>query len=66
VVGTAGGYLAAIGFFRTSQLDQLSELDSVPVAGLLWILVGIPLIAVIVSWLLAGREPRVIARQPLE
>jgi putative ABC transport system permease protein len=66
VVGTAGGYLAAIGFFRTNQLDQLSELDSVPVAGLLWILVGIPLIAVIVSWLLAGREPRVIARQPLE
>jgi putative ABC transport system permease protein len=66
VVGTAGGYLAAIGFFRTSQLDQLSELDSVPVAGLLWILVGMPLIAVVVSWLLAGREPRVIARQPLE
>jgi putative ABC transport system permease protein len=66
VVGTAGGYLAAIGFFRTNQLDQLSELDSVPVAGLLWILVGMPLIAVVVSWLLAGREPRVIARQPLE
>src|ERR1700728_2906104 len=40
VVGTAGGYLAAIGFFRTSQLDQLSELGSVPVAGLLWVLVG--------------------------
>jgi putative ABC transport system permease protein len=66
VVGTAGGYLAAIGFFRTSKLDQLSELDSVPVASLLWILVGLPLIAVVVSWLLAGREPRVIARQPLE
>jgi putative ABC transport system permease protein len=66
VVGTAGGYLGAIGFFRTSQLDQLSELDSVPVADLLWILVGMPLIAVAVSWLLAGREPRGIARQPLE
>jgi putative ABC transport system permease protein len=66
VVGTAGGYLAAIGFFRTNQLDQLSELDSVPVAGLLWILVGMPLIAVVVSWLLGEREPRVIARQPLE
>ena len=25
VVGTAGGYLAAIGFFRTNQLDQLSS-----------------------------------------
>ena len=66
VVGTAGGYLAAIGFFRTNQLDQLAELGSVPVAGLLWILAGMPLIAVVVSWLLAGREPPAIARQPLE
>jgi putative ABC transport system permease protein len=66
VVGTAGGYVAAIGFFSTNQLDQLSELGSIPVAGLLWILVGMPLIAVAVSWLLAGREPPVIARQPLE
>jgi putative ABC transport system permease protein len=66
VVGTAGGYLAAIGFFRTNQLDQLSALSSIPVANLLWILVGLPLIAVTGSWLLAGREPRVIARQPLE
>jgi hypothetical protein len=36
------------------------------VASLLWILVGLPLIAVVVSWLLGGREPRAIARQPLE
>ncbi|MBV9448059.1 MAG: FtsX-like permease family protein [Streptosporangiaceae bacterium] len=66
VVGTAGGYLAAIGFFSTSQLDQLSELESVPVAELVWILAGMPLTAVVVSWLLAGREPPAIARQPLE
>jgi putative ABC transport system permease protein len=66
VVGTAGGYLAAIGFFRTNQLDQLSELGSVPVDGLVWILAGMPLTAVAVSWLLAGREPPAIARQPLE
>jgi putative ABC transport system permease protein len=65
VIGTAGGYLAAIGFFRTNQLDQLSELASIPVAELLWILIGMPLIAVAVSWLLAGREPAGIARQPL-
>jgi hypothetical protein len=31
-----------------------------------WILAGMPLIAVAVSWLLAGREPPAIARQPLE
>jgi putative ABC transport system permease protein len=66
VAGTAGGYIAAIGFFSTNQLDQLSELDSVPVAVLVWILAGMPLIAVVGSWLLAGREPPAIARQPLE
>ena len=66
VVGTAGAYLAAIAFFRTNKLDQLSELASVPVAVLLWIGVGMPLIAVVVSWLVAGREPPVIARRPLE
>jgi putative ABC transport system permease protein len=66
VAGTAGGYLAAIGFFSTNKLDQLSELDSVPVAVLVWLLAGMPLIAVAASWLLAGREPPAIARQPLE
>jgi putative ABC transport system permease protein len=66
VTGTAAGYLAAIAFFRTSHLDQLSELASVPVAELVWILVAMPLVAVAVSWLLAGREPAGIARQPLE
>jgi putative ABC transport system permease protein len=65
--GTARRTLtAATGFFRTNQLDQVSELDSAPVAVLLWLLVGMPLIAVVVSWLLAGREPAAIARQPLE
>jgi putative ABC transport system permease protein len=64
--GTAAGYLAAISFFRTNQLDQLSELGNIPVTELVWIGAGMPLIAVVVSWLLAGREPPAIARQPLE
>ena len=66
VVGTAGGYIAAIGFFRTNQLDTLSSLSSIPVENLLLILVGLPLAAVIGGWLLAGREPNAIARRPLE
>jgi len=66
VVGAAAGYIAAIGFFRTSQLDTLSSLTSIPVANLLLILVGMPLIAVIGGWLLAGREPRAIGRLPLD
>jgi putative ABC transport system permease protein len=66
VVGTAAGYIAAIGFFRTSQLDTLSSLTSIPVANLLLILVGMPLVAVIGGWLLGGREPSAIGRRPLE
>lgn len=66
VVGMAAGYIAAIGFFRTSQLDTLSSLTSIPVANLLLILVGMPLVAVIGTWLLAGREPSGIGHRPLE
>ena len=42
VKGTAGGYLAAIGFYRTSKLDALASLNSIPLATLLLILVGLP------------------------
>jgi putative ABC transport system permease protein len=38
----------------------------IPVTNLLLILVGMPLIATVFGWLLAGREPAGIARQPLE
>jgi putative ABC transport system permease protein len=66
VVGIVAGYIAAIGFFRTSQLDTLSSLTSIPVANLLLILVGMPVAAVVGGWLLAGREPSAIGRRPLE
>lgn len=66
VTGVFCAYLAAIGFFRTNQLDGLSVLSFIPVANLLLILVGMPLVAAIASWLLAGRQPPAIGRQPLE
>jgi putative ABC transport system permease protein len=66
VVGIVGGYLAAIGFFRSNSLDGLSSLTSIPVTNLLVILVGMPLAAAVLGWLLAGRDPGGIARQPLE
>ena len=66
VVGIIGGYLAAIGFFRSNSLDGLSSLTSIPVTNLLVILVGIPLAATALGWLLAGRDPAGIGRQPLE
>jgi putative ABC transport system permease protein len=66
VVGIVGGYLAAIGFFRSNSLDGLSSLTSIPVTNLLVILVGMPLAATVLGWLLAGRDPGGIARQSLE
>jgi putative ABC transport system permease protein len=66
VVGIVGGYLAAIGFARGSQLDGLSSLTSIPVANLLLILLGMPLLATGLGWLLAGRDPAGMARQPLD
>ena len=66
VVGIGAGYVAAIGFFRASQWDTLSSLTSIPVANLLLILVGMPLVAVTGGWLLAGRDPSAIGRRPLE
>jgi putative ABC transport system permease protein len=66
VIGIVCGYLAAIGFFRTNSLDGLSELSSIPVSNILVILVGMPLAATVLGWLLAGRDPAGIGRQPLE
>jgi putative ABC transport system permease protein len=66
VVGIIGGYLAAIGFFRSNSLDGLSSLTSIPVTNLLVILVGMPLVATILGWLLAGRNPAGMGRQPLQ
>ena len=66
VVGIVGGYIAAVGFFRSNSLDGLSELTSIPVTNLLVIGVGMPLAAIVLGWLLAGRDPAGIARQPLE
>jgi putative ABC transport system permease protein len=67
VLGTAAGYLAAIAWFRDSALNGgIAALTSVPTANLLVILVGMPLIAAAAGWLLAGREPRGLAHQPME
>jgi putative ABC transport system permease protein len=62
LLGTVGAYLALLGWYRS----QLHPLSHVPVVDLVVIIVGLPLAAVVGGWLLAGREPPAIARQPLE
>jgi hypothetical protein len=43
-----------------------ANLTHVPAANLAILIIGMPLAATIAGWLLAGREPPVIARQPIE
>jgi putative ABC transport system permease protein len=66
VLGTVAAYVAAIGYAFDNKLDGLSALTSVPTANLLFIVVGMPLIAAAGGWLLAGRQQSAIGRQPLE
>jgi putative ABC transport system permease protein len=63
VVGTAAAYIALIGFSRTSNLDGLSSLASVPVLNLLLILLAMPVVAAVVAWIAAWREPSGVSRQ---
>ena len=63
VLGAGGATLAGAAWARSSLSTTFGD---VPVADLLAILVGLPLVAAVGGWLLAGRQPPAIARQPLE
>ena len=62
ILGTAGAYAALLAWHRSN----LHPLTHIPVANVLIIIVGLPLIATTAGWLLAGREPAAIGRQPLD
>ncbi len=68
LLGTVAGYVGTAGWFRSNSFNGgLSALiTSVPAENLLIIVVGMPLVAAAVGWLLAGREPPAIAHQPIE
>ena len=66
ILGTLAGYIGVIGYLRTNSLHGLSSLGNVPLANLLTIVLGLPLIAAAVGWLLAGRRPAAMSRQPIE
>ena len=67
LLGTLGGYVGVIGFLRSNSLNGgISALGNIPVGDLLVILLAMPAFAVIVGWILAGREPQVIAHQPID
>ena len=62
VLGTAGAYAALTAWFRS----DLHPLTHVPWMNLVLIVVALPVVATAAGWLLGGREPSAMARQPLE
>jgi putative ABC transport system permease protein len=64
LVGTAAAYLAVL---ASSWSELLAgHMSVLPWLDLAAVLVGLPVVAAAGGWLLAGREPRAIAHQPLE
>ena len=63
VLGIAGAVIAGLAWTHSSPSATLSDLL---VSDILILLIGLPLVAAVGGWLLAGREPEVIARQPLD
>lgn len=63
ILGTIISYLALFAFSSSSTNVNLA---AVPARSLFYIIVIFPIVAFVGGWLLAGREPRAFARQPLE
>lgn len=62
LLGSAGAYVGLLAWHRS----RLTPLGHVPVANLVVVLVGLPVIATAGGWLLAGREPAAVNRAPLQ
>jgi putative ABC transport system permease protein len=63
ILGGAVATIAGVAWARSSLSTTFGDF---PVLDLLLILVGLPLVAAVGGWLLAGRPPPAISRQPLE
>jgi putative ABC transport system permease protein len=62
VLGMAGAVIAGLTWAHGSLSVIFGD---VPLNDVLILLIGLPLVAAVGGWLLAGRDPKVIARQPL-
>ena len=60
ILGVAVAYLAAAAILD----EDIGPLKRVPVIELTVILLGVPLVAAAAAWLLSGREPRSLMREP--
>ena len=68
LLGTVAAYVGLAGWFRTNSLEGgLSDIiDHIPWNNLLLIVIVMPIVATIVGWVLAGREPTGLSTRPME
>ena len=68
LLGTVAAYVGLFGWFRSNPLEGgVSDIiDHVPWDNLFFILIAMPVAAVLIGWVLAGREPKGIATRPME
>jgi putative ABC transport system permease protein len=63
VLGMTGAVIACLAWAHGNLSAMFGD---VPLDDVLITAIGLPLIAAVAGWLLAGREPLLIARQPIE
>jgi putative ABC transport system permease protein len=68
LLGTVAAYVGLAGWFHTNALEGgLSNIiDHIPWSNLFLIVIAMPVVAAIVGWGLAGREPTGLSTRPME
>ena len=68
LLGTVAAYVGLAGWFHSNALEGgLSDvIDHIPWSNLFLIVIAMPVAAMIVGWVLAGRDPTGISTRPME
>ncbi len=68
LLGTVAAYIGLFGWFRSNALEGgVSDIiNHAPWDNLFFILIAMPVAAILIGWVLAGREPRGIGTRPVE
>jgi putative ABC transport system permease protein len=68
LLGTVAAYIGLLGWFRSNALEGgVSDIvHHVPWDNLFFIVIAMPIVATLVGWVLAGRDPTGIATRPME
>jgi putative ABC transport system permease protein len=68
LLGTVAAYIGLAGWFYSNSLEGgLSDIiDHIPWSNLVLIVIAMPAVAMIIGWMLAGRDPTTISIRPME